>query len=246
MGKRLLEVCTGSLRSVQAAVEGEAERIELCSALSLGGLTPSTGLLETVRKLFPKLKIQVLIRPREGHFVYSAEEIALMCLDVRRVIDAGADGVVAGALTDAGDVDEAALERFLRAAEGHDFTFHRAFDRCPRQQKALDVLIKAGCPRVLTSGGYPTAYEGRFVLRELVQQAAGRLIVMPGAGVNAQNIQEILRVTEVVEIHSSASISVVYKKEFESEVPMTTTRTDERGTPETSAEKVRELLKLIH
>lgn len=201
---RLLEVCTGHLQSVMAAVEGGAERIELCSALSLDGLTPSIGLLKYVREHFPQLRIHVLIRSREGDFVYSKEDLETMLTDIREAVPY-ADGIVCGALTKDGDIDIEALRLMVEASQGKPFTFHRAFDRCKNPQQALEQIIEAGCSRILTSGQQPTAEQGIPLLRELNQQAADRLIIMPGGGVNEKNARQILDQTGCIEIHGSCS-----------------------------------------
>ena len=136
---RLLEVCTGHLQSVMAAVEGGAERIELCSALSLDGLTPSIGLLKYVREHFPQLRIHVLIRSREGDFVYSKEDLETMLTDIREAVPY-ADGIVCGALTKDGDIDTEALRLIVEASQGKPFTFHRAFDSGGSYQTASKPL----------------------------------------------------------------------------------------------------------
>ena len=192
--KRLFEVCTGNLASVIAAVEGGAERIELCSALSLDGLTPSIGLLKYVRQTFPLLKIHVLIRSCEGGFVLDIHETSSY-----------ADGIVCGALTQEGDIDIEALRLMVEASEGKPFTFHRAFDKCRNPQEALELIIDAGCKRILTSGQQPTAEQGIPLLHELNKQANGRIIIMPGGGVNEKNARLILDQTGCIEIHGSCS-----------------------------------------
>lgn len=206
--KRLLEVCTGSLQSVIAAVEGGAERIELCSALSLDGLTPSLGLLKTVRDLYPNLIIQVLIRPREkqstGDFVYTEEEVRMMEIDIEASLPY-ADGIVIGALDANGDIDLNTTHRLIEASKGKPVTFHRAFDVCKDPFKALEQIIQLGCKRILTSGQQPKAAEGVLLLKQLQQQAGERLIIMPGGGVNAENTRLILDQTGCIEIHGSCS-----------------------------------------
>ena len=146
--RRLLEVCCGSLTDVIHALEGGAERIELCSALSVDGLTPSIGLIEEVRKMFPHLILHVLIRPREGNFVYTNPEKAVIYRDIRHAIASGADGIVCGALTPEGDIDTAAVREMLRCCEGHPFTFHRAFDVCRDPLSALSELKEIGVTRI--------------------------------------------------------------------------------------------------
>ena len=202
--KRLFEVCTGNLASVIAAVEGGAERIELCSALSLDGLTPSIGLLKYVRQTFPLLKIHVLIRSCEGGFVYSKDDLDTMLLDIHEA-SSYADGIVCGALTQEGDIDTEALRLMVEASEGKPFTFHRAFDKCRNPQEALELIIDAGCKRILTSGQQPTAEQGIPLLHELNKQANGRIIIMPGGGVNEKNARLILDQTGCIEIHGSCS-----------------------------------------
>ena len=202
--KRLLEVCTGNLASVIAAVKGGAERIELCSALSLDGLTPSIGLLKYVRQTFPELKIHVLIRSCEGGFVYSKDDLETMLLDIHEA-SAYADGIVCGALTPEGDIDTEALRLMVEASEGKPFTFHRAFDKCRNPQEALEQIIDAGCKRILTSGQQPSAEQGISLLHELNKQANGRIIIMPGGGVNEKNARLILDQTGCMEIHGSCS-----------------------------------------
>ena len=202
--KRLLEVCTGNLASVIAAVKGGAERIELCSALSLDGLTPSIGLLKYVRQTYPQLKIHVLIRSCEGGFVYSKDDLETMLLDIHEA-SAYADGIVCGALTPEGDIDTEALRLMVEASEGKPFTFHRAFDKCRNPQEALEQIIDAGCKRILTSGQQPSAEQGIPLLHELNKQANGRIIIMPGGGVNEKNTRLILDQTGCMEIHGSCS-----------------------------------------
>ena len=202
--KRIFEVCTGNLASVIAAVEGGAERIELCSALSLDGLTPSIGLLKYVRQTFPLLKIHVLIRSCEGGFVYSKDDLDTMLLDIYET-SSYADGIVCGALTPDGDIDTEALRLMVEASEGKPFTFHRAFDRCRNPQKALEQIIEAGCKRILTSGQQASAEQGIPLLHELNKQANGRIIIMPGGGVNEKNARLILDQTGCIEIHGSCS-----------------------------------------
>lgn len=202
--KRLFEVCTGNLASVIAAVEGGAERIELCSALSLDGLTPSIGLLKYVRQTFPELKIHVLIRSCEGGFVYSKDDLDTMLLDIHEA-SSYADGIVCGALTQEGDIDTEALRLMVETSEGKPFTFHRAFDKCRNPQEALEQIIDAGCKRILTSGQQPTAEQGIPLLHELNKQANGRIIIMPGGGVNEKNARLILDQTGCIEIHGSCS-----------------------------------------
>lgn len=200
----ILEVCTGSLQSVINAVKGGAQRIELCSALSLDGLTPSLGLIKTVRKMFPKLTIHTLIRVREGDFCYNEGEIKVMETDIKEILSY-TDAIVCGALTADGDIDIATTRRLIDACEGKPFTFHRAFDVCRNPLKALDELVALHCTRVLTSGQAPTAETGIPALKEYIKHTEGRMTILPGGGVTPLNAKKILAETGAVEIHGSAS-----------------------------------------
>ena len=200
----ILEVCCGNLASVEAAVGGGAERIELCSVLSLDGLTPSIGLLQHVRERFPDLKIHVLIRSREGDFVFTTHEVDIMERDIRAALP-WCDAIVVGALTAEGYIDLPAMRRLIAAANGKPVTFHRAFDRCRDPFTALEQIIDLGCVRILTSGQQPQAAQGVDLLRRLNEQAAGRIIIMPGGGVTPDNARTILDHTGCHEIHASCS-----------------------------------------
>ena len=200
----ILEVCTGSLQSVINAVKGGAQRIELCSALSLDGLTPSLGLIKTVRKMFPKLTIHTLIRVREGDFCYNEGEIKVMETDIKEILSY-TDAIVCGALTADGDIDIATTHRLIDACEGKPFTFHRPFDVCRNPLKALDELAALHCTRVLTSGQAPTAETGIPALKEYIKHTEGRMTILPGGGVTPLNAKKILAETGATEIHGSAS-----------------------------------------
>ena len=245
----LLEVCCGNLESVDAAVLGGARRIELCADLELDGLTPPMAWLRAVKERYPDLTVHVLIRPREGDFVYTPEEAEILALQLESALTFGADGVVVGCLTDDGDIDLPLLEQlavlvdsFNLAAElgssdrchaandSHFFpgparrvsiTFHRAFDRVRRPFEALEQLIGLGCDRILTSGQAPTAEAGTDLLRELNRRAAGRIILLPGGGVTPQNAARILALTGCTEIHASASETVDGKKVTSSKIVST-------------------------
>jgi len=200
----ILEVCTGSLQSVINAVKGGAQRIELCSALSLDGLTPSLGLIKTVRKMFPKLTIHTLIRVREGDFCYNEGEIKVMETDIKEILSY-TDAIVCGALTADGDIDITTTRRLIDACEGKPFTFHRAFDVCRNPLKALDELAALHCTRILTSGQAPTAETGIPALKEYIKHTEGRMTILPGGGVTPLNAKKILAETGATEIHGSAS-----------------------------------------
>lgn len=198
---RKLEVCCGDLQSVRAAIEGGAHRVELCEALELDGLTPSEAMMEAAIGM--GIPVQVLIRVREGDFVYSKDEICKMRNDIRLARKLGAAGVVIGALMPDGSIDEEATHCMMDEAEGLSVTFHRAFDVCREPEEALEKIISIGCHRLLTSGQATTAEQGIPMLKKLVEQADGRIIIMPGAGVNPQNASRILEETGALEIHGS-------------------------------------------
>ena len=199
----LLEICAGSLTSALAAQAGGAARIELCQGLELGGLTPSAGLLHAVRARVA-LPVLVLLRPRPGHFVYSPDEYAVLQTDLTTALNHGADGVVLGLLTPDHRVDVARTRALVVRAGQRPVTFHRAFDECDDLTQALEDVIATGCQRLLTSGGEPTAAAGQATLRKLVQQAAGRIVIMPGAGLTPANIAGIATATGAAEFHASA------------------------------------------
>lgn len=204
--KTTLEVCCGSLQSALEAVEGGATRIELCAELPLDGLTPSIETLTLLRRRFPDLLIHVLIRPREGNFVYTPQEIDLMVADTEAAVRAGASAIVSGALTPEGDIDLKATRRLISAAAPLPFTFHRAFDHVRNPLATLAQLQQLGVRRILTSGDAPTAAQGTDLLRQLIQQAEGSsLIILPGGGINSQNAPAILAATGATELHASCS-----------------------------------------
>lgn len=149
--ERILEVCVGSVASAIAARDGGAVRVELCSALEVGGVTPSMGLMREVRAI-EGLKLHILIRPRGGDFLYDDAEVACMEQDIIAARECGADGVVIGALTADGDIDVSVCRRLVEAAGNMSITFHRAFDMCREPMQALDDIIALGCNRLLTSG----------------------------------------------------------------------------------------------
>ena len=198
-----IEACCPDIESVRRAVQAGAKRIELCEELEIGGVTPSASLIRSALDAAGKVPVNVLIRPRGGNFVYSPEEAEQMLQSIRDCKTAGVNGVVIGALRYDGSVDTDTLSRLVSEAGSLDITFHRAFDESSDLTKALEDIVGLGIRRILSSGGCPTAYEGRFVLRELILQAAGRISIMPGCGVRASNIEEIASVTGAKEFHGS-------------------------------------------
>jgi len=200
---RLLEICAGSIQSAVAAQAGGAHRIELCQNLEQGGTTPSHGL---IRQVLSRLAIPVfvLIRPRPGNFHYDADELAIMAADVAQCRALGCAGVVIGSLDATGRVDVASCRTLIEAAGPLQITFHRAFDVCQNQAQALEEIIGLGCHRVLTSGGEASAPAGQAQLAALVRQAAGRIRIMPGAGVTPATLPALMQATGAPEFHASA------------------------------------------
>ena len=203
MARRLLEVAANSLASALAAQAGGAGRIELCTGLEMGGLTPSPGQIALVREQVA-LPLYVLIRPRAGDFLYSDTDMETMRRDIESCAALGCDGVVLGVLDADGQVDTPRCRELIRAAGSMGVTFHRAFDMTQDLSRSLEDVIALGVERVLTSGAARSALEGADTLRMLVAQAGDRIIVMPGAGVRPDTIGELARFTGAREFHASA------------------------------------------
>jgi copper homeostasis protein len=199
----LLEVAANSVASALAAQDGGAGRVELCAALELGGVTPSYAEIATVRDRLA-IPLYVLVRPRAGDFLYNDFECEVMLRDIEACAALGCDGVVIGALDAEGHVDQLRCRALVAAAGSMGVTFHRAFDMASDPAQALEAVIGLGCERVLSSGGQASAVEGAAQLRALVGQAAGRVVVMPGAGIDARNITTLAQATGAREFHASA------------------------------------------
>jgi copper homeostasis protein len=197
----LLEVCVDSPAGLEAAVNGGARRIELCSALALSGLTPSPGLMALAAQT--PVPVYAMIRPRPGDFCYGALELDAMRRDIDAVRAAGLAGVVLGASNASGALGEAALRLLIRHAADLGTTLHRAFDLAPDLAQALETAVGLGFERVLTSGGRNTAIEGASCIADLVARAKGRIGVMAGAGLSWSNVADLVRVTGVDQVHAS-------------------------------------------
>lgn len=198
-----LEVCVADPQSLAAAIAGGAERIELCSALELGGLTPLPGLM--ARAAESGIETYALIRPRSGDFVFDADDEAAMRRDIDAVRTAGLAGVVLGANHADGRLDDRLLARLLAHAAGLGSTLHRAIDLVPDFAEATETAIALGFDRILTSGGAPTALEGLGQLALAHATARGRITVMAGSGVRPDNVLELLAAVPVDEVHSSCA-----------------------------------------
>lgn len=198
-----LEICANSVASCIEAQKGGAYRVELCAAIPEGGTTPSYGDIALARELLD-IKLNVIIRPRSGDFLYSSLEQRIMLKDIEISRQLGVDGVVIGCLTADGEVDMKRNRELIDAAEGMSVTFHRAFDMCRDPFDSLEKIIALGCQRILTSGQQRQAEQGIPLLKELVKQAGNRTIIMPGSGVNMHNILTIAKETGAREFHLSA------------------------------------------
>ncbi len=197
-----IEVCANSVESCIAAQKGGAYRVELCDNLYEGGTTPSAATVEVARK-YINIKLNVIIRPRGGDFCYSDIEFEVMKKDIETVKKLGADGIVTGILKEDGNIDIERTKELIEIAQPMSVTFHRAFDVCQNPIKALDELIEMKVDRLLTSGQRNKATEGAELIAELVKRADGRIKIMPGSGVNAQNIKELKEKTSAKEFHLS-------------------------------------------
>ncbi len=202
----IFEVCTDSLAGVIAARDAGAHRVELCSSLTDGGVTPSVGLVELACEL--GIPVHVLVRPRAGNFVYSSLEMKVMLRDLEMVKNVGASGAVIGVLEPDGNLDLERTRELVVALRPMSVTFHRAFDVCNDPAGVLEQLIALRVDRVLTSGQAPTALEGAHLIRNMHEQARGRIIVMAGGGIRAHNVKRVLLETGVTELHFTARESL--------------------------------------
>jgi copper homeostasis protein len=208
-----LEIATADFETTRSAVEGGADRIELCAALTEGGTTPSYGTIKKCREAFEILLFPI-IRPRGGDFFYSEEELVIMEQDVKLCRDLGCDGIVIGLLNRDGTIDLKRTAALIELAYPLEVSFHRAFDRCQDPFEAMEQLIRLGCQRILTSGQQPTAPQGAALIRQLVEAAGERISIMPGSGVRKENIKELAERTGAREFHSSLRAKQKSRMEF--------------------------------
>jgi copper homeostasis protein len=197
----LLEVPISTFADALAAQQGGADRLEVCSALELGGLTPSAALIVSVQVI--KVPFVVLARPRPGGCCYDGLDYALMQRDIQLALEAGADGVAFGVLTEAGEIDVTRCRQLVERIKPRQAVFHRAFDVTPRPEVALEQLIDMGVTRVLTSGQEASAYNGAERLRALIAQAAGRIEVLPAGGINRFTVHDVVTRTGCTQVHAS-------------------------------------------
>ena len=207
--KCLLEISVESVEAALAAERGGADRIELCEDLSLGGVTPSADLVSAVRAQV-RLPIFVMVRPRAGHFVYSTAEFAEMKCSIAGANESGVEGVVLGILRKNRQVDFQRTRELVELAKPLAVTFHRAFDEAADPRQALEEVIQTGAQRILTSGRAKSAPEGAAILAELVAAAGNRVVIVPGAGINAANVKQVAQQTGAHEFHSGLSTALPY------------------------------------
>ncbi|XP_078053269.1 copper homeostasis protein cutC homolog [Augochlora pura] len=198
-----MEICVDSLESARNAINGGAKRLEVCAALSEGGLTPSPGLIKKIRSFSP-IPIYAMLRLRTGNFVYTEDDMEVMLDDLTILKESGACGFVFGALTLNNEINVEFCKEVLCHASPAPVTFHRAFDEVGDPTKSLETLIDLGFERILTSGQKDTAEEGLEAIKSLVCQAGDRIVIMPGSGVTRNNISKIKTATGALEFHASA------------------------------------------
>lgn len=208
-----LEIIGFTIESCLIAQAAGAHRIELCDNPSEGGTTPSYGFIKTARENL-LIELYPIIRPRGGDFLYSEIEFEVMKADIQICKNLGCDGVVIGMLNADGTVDKQRCKELIDIAQPMGVSFHRAFDRTNDPFKALEDIISIGCERILTSGQKSVATDGAALLNELVKQANGRIIIMPGSGVRSDNIETLVKKTNAIEFHTSARTYTDSKMKF--------------------------------
>jgi len=226
----IVEICVDTLDGAVAAIEGGADRIELCSSLSEGGLTPSVGLMRAAAKL--SKPSYAMIRPRAGLFHYTDAEAAIMLEDIAAAREAGLAGIVLGARGEDGALNVPLLETLGRVAGDLGKTLHRVIDVVPDPLVAIDQVADLGFDRVLTSGTKPFAPDGIPMIRQMIERAAGRLSVMPGCGLTPDNVAHVLEATGATEAHAACAVPAPGDPAFSDFDPP-------RGRYVTSADEVR-------
>ena len=201
-----LEVCVDDVVGLTEAVAGGADRVELCAALGVGGLTPSHGLMAQAAQV--PIPCYPMIRPRSGDFVFCSAEVAVMKADIRATRALGLTGVVLGASLPDGRLDAAVLSDLVAQAQGLDLTLHRAIDLCPDAEEAVETAIALGFHRILSSGGAKTAPEGIARLSRMMATAQSRLIIMPGSGVSLATLPALRALPLLTEVHASCATSL--------------------------------------
>ncbi len=242
-----IEVCIDNMESLHNAIAGGATRIELCSSLALGGLTPSLGLMKLAGEK-ASIPVYAMIRARQGDFLYSEDDVATMIEDVKAAASSGLQGIVFGALTENGDIDISTTKRIVNVAHQHGLgvTFHRAIDQCNNVVAALEQVIALGCERILTSGLAPNALTGVNTIKAMVEQSDHRIQIMAGAGVNADNVASIIELTGVNEVHLSGKTTRPSKmNHICDEAKMGSESLDDFVIPITDTQQIQTVAKII-
>ncbi|CAK1707630.1 copper homeostasis protein CutC [Vibrio crassostreae] len=234
-----IEVCIDNLESLHNALAGGANRIELCSSLALGGLTPSFGMMKQAARI-SSVPVYAMIRPRQGDFIFDDDDMLSMLEDIEACASAGLDGVVLGVLAPNGSIDIPKMQQLADKARSLKLgiTFHRAIDQSSDFQTALEQVIELGCERILTSGLAVNAEQGIDVLTAMVKQADGRIDIMAGAGVNAANAKTIQSTTQVPALHLSGKSTRPSLMKSNSNAQMGHDDVDDYQIPVTDASKI--------
>ena len=209
----IIEIATSDFLTTRSAVEGGADRIELCANLAEGGTTPSYAHIKRCRESFD-IPLFPIIRPRGGDFLYNKDEFEIMKNDIKLCKELGCEGIVIGLLNMEGTIDITRTSELIGLAYPLEVTFHRAFDRCKDPFAALEELIEIGCQRILTSGQKPTVSEGVDLIAELNKKADDRIIILPGSGVRKENIKMLAEKTGCIEFHSSLRVKTKSAMQF--------------------------------
>ncbi len=246
MKKCILEACVDSYQSALNAFNGGADRLELCSNLIIGGTTPSLELFKKIKQNLD-IKINVLIRPRFGDFLYTKDEFEIIKNEIKEFKKLGANGIVFGALKEDGHLDTQKIEEILQISENMEFTLHRAFDVCKEPLNALKNCIDLNINTILTSGQENNCVLGKNLLKELVEKADGKIDILIGAGVSYSNIEEIAKYTKAKSFHLSGKIEkdslMQYRKE---NVNMGLKNLSEYTIWETSEENIRKTKEILN
>lgn len=245
MKNYILECCVDSVESAVNAANGGASRIELCGNLLIGGTTPSPALLHQIQKA-TDIKVHALIRPRFGDFCYSKYELEVIKEEIRMFREEKVQAVVIGVLDADGNLNLPAMECLIQEAQGMKITLHRAFDMCKDPMRTMEEAISLGIHTILTSGQQNSCWEGRTLLRDLVQQSKGRIDIMAGGGVHAEIIRKLRPVTGGISYHMSGKVTLdsgmKYRKQ---EVSMGLPSFSEYEVWQTSEEKVKEAVEVL-
>lgn len=242
-GYKTLEICIEGLEDGINAVKAGADRLEINSALALGGLTPSTGLLKTLRAKV-NVPLIVMIRPRHGYFHYSKQEFYHMQQDAEDLLSAGADGIAFGFLNQSGEIDREKVRMMVKIAQGYQTVFHRAFDLLADHSSSMHLLSELGITRILTSGGKVSAIEGRDCIKELIRQSKGRIEILPAGGIRPENARAFIHYTGASQLHSSCQQRVTINNQSAAKINFIDSDLNDRILLKVDVDKVQNLSEL--